>query len=97
MADFLRLSRWIHTGPDAWIERLDQALVGASIGMLLLACGIITCCVAYLLHTGLVDLSLASYSPLTNRILFGNKQYQQLFDRANQYMPKKRSTPSLGI
>ena len=77
------------------VSSLGKGLTSASIGMLLLACGIITWCVAYLLHTGLVDLSLASYSPLTNRILFGNKQYQQLFDRANQYMPKKRSTPSL--
>jgi len=80
-----------------FIDRFDQAPVGASIWMLVLVGGIVAWCVAYVLHVGLVETPLASYNPLTCRINFGNKRYQQLFDQGNQYMPKSRTSPRLGI
>jgi hypothetical protein len=80
-----------------FIDRLDQAPLGAQIAMLFGIGAIISWCVAYVLHMGLIDLQVGCYSPLTNRINFGNKQYQQLFDQGNRYMPKSRTSPRLGI
>jgi hypothetical protein len=39
--------------------------------------------IAWILRDTFVESRLAKYDPTTPRLAFGNKQYQELFDKAN--------------
>ena len=66
-----------------------------SLGVLLLVIGIPACGIAWVLHLVFIDSPLATYNPLTGRLSFGNKRYQQLYDQSNQFLNTRRSR--LGI
>ena len=63
--------------------------------LFLAAFGFPAICVAWVLHVLFVSTPLATYDPLTGRLSFGNKRYQQLYDQANQFLNTRRSR--LGI
>jgi hypothetical protein len=73
----------------------DTLSICLSLGALLLVVAIPACSIAWVLHLVFVDSPLATYDPLTGRLSFGNKRYQQLYDQANQLLNTRRSR--LGI
>jgi len=74
---------------------VDAFSICLSLGALLLVVGIPDCSIAWVLHLVFVESPLATYDPLTGRLSFGNKRYQQLYDQTNQFLNTKRSR--LGI
>jgi hypothetical protein len=83
------------SGPGPLNLGNDAMTIGMSLGILLVAFGFPALCVAWGLHVFFVDTPLATYNPLTGRLSFGNKRYQQLYDQANQFLNTRRSR--LGI
>jgi hypothetical protein len=73
----------------------DAVSICVALGVVALVVGIPAICVAWILHLVFVDGPLATYNPLTGRLSFGNKRYQQLYDQANQFLNTSRSR--LGI
>ena len=74
----------------------DDALsICLSLGMLLLVVTIPAGAIAWVLHLVFIESPLATYDPLTDRLSFGNKRYQQLYDQTNQFFNAGRSR--LGI
>lgn len=73
----------------------DAVSIGISIGVLLAIVGIVACSVVWILNMVFVESPLATYDPLTGRLSFGNKRYQQLYDQSNQFVSTRRSR--LGI
>jgi hypothetical protein len=80
---------------DSVKKGLDAFDIGLVIGVSIVVVGIIAAVVAWVLHMVFVDCPLATYDPLSGRLSFGNKQYQQLYDRANQFLNTSRNP--LGI
>jgi hypothetical protein len=73
----------------------DVASICASLGILLVVGGIVAGPTIWFLYLLFVASPLATYNPLTGRLSFGNKRYQQLYDQANQSLNTSRSR--LGI
>src|SRR5262245_3658217 len=74
---------------------VDALSICLSLGMLLLVIAIPACAISWVLHLVFLETPLATYNPLTGRLSFGNKHYQQLYDQANQFLNTRRSR--LGI
>src|SRR5262245_43475893 len=83
------------SGSDRFNLGVDALSICLSVGVLLLVVAIPAGCIAWVLHLVFVDSPLATYDPLTGRLSFGNKRYQQLYDQANQFLNTRRSR--LGI
>src|SRR3954469_21738867 len=67
---------WLSGGKQ--IELGDDALrIGISLGILALIVGIVACSVVWILNMVFVESPLATHDPLTGRLSFGNKRYQQ--------------------
>lgn len=88
LVQYVSASGQLNLGDDAFSICL-------SLGVLLVVVGIPACSIAWVLHLVFVDSPLATYNPLTGRLSFGNKRYQQLYDQANQFLNTRRSR--LGI
>src|SRR3954452_7395550 len=70
LAQYLSGSRPISLGDDA-------VSIAISIGVLLFIVGIVACSIVWVLYLVFVESPLATYDPLTGRLSFGNKRYQQ--------------------
>jgi hypothetical protein len=88
LAQFMSASGGIDLGEDA-------VSIGVSLGVLALIVGIVACSVVWFLYLMFIESPLATYDPLTGRLSFGNKRYQQIYDQSNSFVYTKRSR--LGI
>jgi hypothetical protein len=85
-----------YVSPSEHLNLGDDTLsICLSLGMLLLVVAIPACSIAWVLNLVFVESPLANYNPLTGRLSFGNKHYQELYDQANQFLNTSRSR--LGI
>ncbi|MCI0359801.1 MAG: hypothetical protein L0211_15095 [Planctomycetaceae bacterium] len=74
----------VHYLPQ-FFKAFDRIPVAILMGGLLAIVGLVAWGTAELLRSALVDNLLATYEPSKPRIKFGNKEYQALFNRANEY------------
>jgi hypothetical protein len=71
---------------DRAAQQFDAFGSVVSLSVLLVIGGFVAWGVARLLHSGLVECPLAIHNPQSGRMVFGNRRYQELYDRANQFL-----------
>ena len=84
----------VYFGPQLMTAQLRQVPPGR-LGVCVAGIGMLVAWGAAEVLCELVSCGLATYQPTLGRIRFQNKGYQALFDEANRFMPKQRS--SLGV
>jgi hypothetical protein len=81
-------------GPQL-VARVRDVPVGLLIVGLVAFVGLSAWFIAWILRDAFVQSRLAKYDPTTSRLAFGNKQFQELFDRANDLFRTEHSSLSV--